>query len=426
MANPGDLIEVVTSDKKYKGILMPRPKFISGNDVIIKLESGYNIGISKRKIKKIKILKKYKSKKEAKRKKIKAKKNLPNISILSTGGTISSKVDYKTGGTYAFLTAEDFLEMEPSILEYANVKARQIEQIMSEDITPNKWVKISREIYNELEKEDVDGVVVTHGTDTMHYTTGMLSFMFEKLSKPVVFTGAQRSTDRGSSDTFMNLKCAVIAATKKIGEVTLCMHATTNDNFCYLHRGTKVRKMHTSRRDSFRSVNQFPIAKIWPNGDMSYLSEFKSPDDTNKLKTKIEKNVALLHIFPGMDPKIIDYYIKNKYKGIVIAGTGLGHVPTSGKYSFLSKIKKATKKGIPVCITSQCLYGRTHEFVYSNLRKLENIGAIFCEDMLPEVAYVKLMHALGKTNNMKKIKKLMKKNMKGEINSKISKNMFMV
>lgn len=421
MANPGDTVEVITTKKKYEGILMPRPKSIKGNDVIIKLNSGYNIGISKRKIKKIKVIKKAKTKK-AKVKKFKNNKNLPTISILSTGGTISSKVDYKTGGTYTSLNAEDFVALEPKILEFANIKARNIEQIMSENVTSDKWIRIAKEINKELNKKEVDGVVVTHGTDTMHYTTAILSFMFEKLSKPVVFVGAQRSTDRGSSDTFMNLKCAVIAATKKLGEITLCMHATTNDNFCYLHRGTKVRKIHTSRRDAFRSINQFPIAKIWPNGDVSFLSEFKISEKETKLRTKIEKKVALIYSYPGIEPSLIDYFVKNGYKGIVIAGTGLGHVPEN----LFPKIKKAVKKGIPVCITSQCLYGRNHESVYSNLRKLKETGAIFCEDMLLEVAYVKLMYVLGKTKNMEKIKELMKENLKGEINPKISKDMYMV
>ena len=421
MAKPGDKVEIITSEKNYKGILIPRAKTAKGKDVIIKLDSGYNVGISRKKIKKIRILKKAKQKK-SKNKKIKNKKDLPTVSILSTGGTISSKVDYKTGGTYASLTAEDFIELEPGILKFANIKARQIEQIMSEDISPNNWIKIAREIKKELDKKEVCGVVVTHGTDTMHYSSAMLSFMFPELSKPIVFTGAQRSTDRGSSDTFMNLKCAVIAATQKIGEVTVCMHATANDNFCYLHRGTKVRKMHTSRRDSFRSINQFPIAKIWTDGKVNFVSDFKKPDKEIKLRTKIQKKVALLYIHPGIEPKIIDYYIKNKYKGIVLAGTGLGHTPKT----LFSKIKKATKKGIPVCLTSQCLYGRTHEFVYSNLRKLKQTGAVFCEDTLPEVAYVKLMYVLGKTKKINEIKELMQKNLAGEINLKISKGMFMV
>jgi len=354
--------------------------------------------------------------------KIKQSKKLPTVSILSTGGTISSKVDYKTGGTYASLTAEDFIQLEPKILKFANIRAKQIEQIMSEDMTPEHWIKIAKEVYKELNKKEVSGVVITHGTDTMHYTAAMLSFMFPKLSKPIVLVGAQRSTDRGSSDTFMNLICSVIAATQKIGEVMVCMHATTNDDFCYLHRGTKVRKMHTSRRDAFRSINQMPIAKIWPDGRIKFLINYKKPDKTNELNIKINKKVALIYVYPGINQNIIDYYLNKGYKGIVIAGTGLGHVPTY----LIQKIKKAVKKGVAVCITSQCFYGRTHSFVYSNLRRLSQTGAIFCEDMLPEVAYVKLMHVLGKTKKLEKIKELMQKNIAGEINPIISKDMFLV
>ena len=296
---------------------------------------------------------------------------------------------------------------------------------MSEDVHPDNWIALAKEVYNALQKKEVSGVVVTHGTDTLHYTAAMLSFMLPKLSKPVVFVGSQRSADRGSSDAFMNLACSVVSATKKIGEVLVCMHATESDNFCYLHRATKVRKMHTSRRDAFRSINQFPIAKVWADGKIKYLSNFKKLDEKNELDTKIDKKVALVYVHPGMSPKVIDYYVKQKYRGIVLMGTGLGHVPTNGRLSLIPKIKSAVKKGIAVCITSQCLYGRTHEFVYSNLRKLSQTGAIFCGDMLPEVAYMKLMHVLGKTKKMDKVKEMMKKNISGELNASLSPEMFL-
>ena len=324
------------------------------------------------------------------------------------------------------MTAEDFLGIEPKMSCFANIKARQIAQIMSEDMNVELWIKIAKEIKKELDKKDVSGVVLTHGTDSMHYTSAILSFMLPKLSKPVVLVGSQRSSDRGSSDTYMNLLCAVIAATKKIGEVTLCMHATTEDNYCYLHRGTKVRKMHTSRRDAFRSINQFPIAKIWPNGRMEFLTGYKKPDSNNEINAKLDKKVAMVYVYPGMDPKIIDYYVKQKYHGIVLVAMALGHVPTNIKgYSLIQNIKNAVKKKIPVCITSQSIYGRVHPFVYSNLRRLEDTGAIFCEDMLPETAYVKLMHVLGQAKNMEKVKELMQKNIAGEINPILSPKTFL-
>ncbi len=426
MANAGDLIEIITKGKIYKGVLMPEPEISKSSSIVIKLDSGYNIGISKRRIRKIKILKKFKKPKIKKKTgRAKVNKKLPTVLIISTGGTISSKVDYATGGTYASLTADDFVSLEPRIAKFANIKTKSFSQIMSEDVNPGNWIALAREVYKGLQKKEVDGIVVTHGTDTLHYTAAMLSFMLPKLSKPVVLVGAQRSADRGSSDAFMNLTCSVVSATKKIGEVVVCMHATESDNFCYLHRATKVRKMHTSRRDAFRSINQFPIAKVWANGEIEYLTGFKKPDGKNELSTKIDKRVALVYVYPGMPPKAIDYYIKQKYKGIVLMGTGLGHVPSNGRLSLLPKIKSAVKKGVAVCMTSQCLYGRTHEFVYSNLRRLENTGAIFCGDMLPEVAYVKLMHALGKTKKMDKLKEIMKKNIAGELNASLSPEMFL-
>lgn len=425
MAKPGEAVEITTKNKKYCGILMPRTELQEHDSEIVKLKSGYNIGISKKKIKKIKVLAKSK-KEKTKKQKIPFDKNLPTVSILSTGGTISSKVDYKTGGVYASLTAEDFAEIEPKISWFANIKARQIAQVMSEDVSPEFWIKLAKEIFKELNKKEVSGVVVTHGTDSMHYTSAMLSFMLPKLSKPVILVGSQRSSDRGSSDTSMNLLCAVIAATKKIGEVAVCMHATTEDNYCYLHRGTKVRKMHTSRRDAFRSINQFPIAKIWTDSRIEFLADYKKPDAETKLNIKLDKKVAIVYVYPGMEPKIIDYYVKQKYHGIVLMAMALGHVPTNVKnYSLINNIKNATRKKIPVCITSQSLYGRVHPFVYSNLRRLEKTGAIFCEDMLPETAYVKLMHVLGQTRKMEQVRGLMQKNISGEINPILSPKSFL-
>ena len=125
---------------------------------------------------------------------------------------------------------------------------------------PEYWVKTARSVADEI-NGGADGVVVAHGTDTMHYTSAALNFMLDT-PVPVVVTGAQRSSDRPSSDAFMNLISSVVAAKSDIAEVTLCMHAEEDDSYCLLHRGTKVRKMHTTRRDTFRSINALPIAKI--------------------------------------------------------------------------------------------------------------------------------------------------------------------
>jgi len=309
----GDEVEVILKDgEKFKGVLIPRPKLLSQDVIVLKLHSGYNIGIKKSKVKSIKVIKKYKPKK---RKKLKLKKNpeLPNVSVISTGGTISSRVDYRTGGVYADYTAEDFIRFEPRVTKFANLEAIPLMNKMSEDIAPKDWIKIAKAVYHELKKGN--SVVITHGTDTMHFTSAALSFMI-KTDKPVILTGAQRSSDRPSSDAYMNFLSSVFAATQDVPAVSICMHATMNDDYCALHIGTRVRKMHSSRRDAFKSIGIDPIAYVWPEGHIKFNWNPK-PNEIS-IDAKLNEKVVLLYAFPTMDLiKEIDA------DGIVIAGTVL-------------------------------------------------------------------------------------------------------
>lgn len=412
---PGDLAEVKTKKNTHTGIIMPRPALITGDDLIVKLDSGYNIGIARKDITSITLIKQHKQKKESKKPPIKFDKKKPTISILSTGGTISSKVDYRTGGVYASYTASDLLESMPELSDIANIKSRALMNVMSEDMTPGVWLEIAAEIAKEL-NSGVDGVVVTHGTDTMHFSTAAVSFLLPNLSKPVVFTGSQRSSDRGSADSFLNLTCSISFAVSDVCGVYLVMHGSLNDTYCYAHLGTKVRKMHTSRRDAFKSINAHPAAKVFPDGRITYLSKVKKRQDLKtKTDLKFEEKIGLVRVFPGMPPKILDFYLEQGYNGLVIEGTALGHVPTEGKMSLIPKIKKAISKGVIVAMTTQCLYGRVHPHVYTNLRKVSHLGVIYCEDMLPETAYVKLGWVLGHTKEYAKAKQMMLTNYAGEI-----------
>lgn len=410
----GDKVEIRTESETLVGILMPRPSILDQDIVIIKLDNGYNIGIQKDKIKNIKVLEEYASKHKDKPE-IKQNPALPKITILSTGGTISSKLDYTTGGVYADYTAEDFIEMMPELRDIANLKARKILSVMSEDMCYSHWKIIAETIEEEL-NNGADGVVVTQGTDTLHFSTAALSFLLSNLAKPVVFTAAQRSIDRGSSDAFMNLLCAVHAAKSDIAEVVTCLHADLNDEACLLIRGTKVRKMHTSRRDAFRPINNLPIAKIYKDGRIDYISEFKKRTDEKMIiDTKFEERVALVMIYPGMDPGIIDYHIEKGCKGIVLAATALGHVPTEGKNSLIPELERAKNKGIPVIIATQTIYGSVHPYVYTNLRRLSiEQNCIFVEDLLPEVAYIKLCFVLGHDAD---VKEMMLTNLHNEFNN---------
>ncbi|MBI4452932.1 Glu-tRNA(Gln) amidotransferase subunit GatD [Candidatus Woesearchaeota archaeon] len=426
---PGDIVKVHTKEEVYEGSLMPRPDIFEKGYFVVKLENGYNIGIDEKRIIKLELVSEYQPSHPQERKQA-HRKGLPTVSILSFGGTISSKIDYRTGGVYASYSAEDFVQMIPELENVANLRAEQVMKIMSEDMAPEHWQAMAESIASELNNDEVAGVVVTQGTDTLHFSTATISFFLRNLNKPVVFTAAQRSIDRGSSDAFSNLLCAIQAAAKFDGAaVVTCLHGTSNDDYCILNRGSRVRKMHTSRRDAFRPINELPLAKVYEKGDIEILNNNYERRNNEKVKVdnKFEKKTALVYVYPGIDPDIFDYYLEKKYKGIVIAATALGHVPvTDPEHSLMKKFKKLIDKGIPIIIATQAIYGRVHPYVYTNLRKLSiELDCIFVEDMLPEVAYVKLGWVLGHTTKHEEVKKMMLTNYAGEINERIGEKGFL-
>jgi glutamyl-tRNA(Gln) amidotransferase subunit D len=410
---------------------MPRIELGDKNCLVLKLKNGYNIGIKFEKgvkIKKIRAVLNVGKKSEKGVEEMIFDKKLPMISIIGTGGTIASKIDYKTGGVYASFSAKDIVIQVPELKEITNIKVEQVMNIMSEDITPDGWREIARAVAKEI-NSGVRGVIVIHGTDTLHYTAAALSFMLKDLSCPVALVGTQRSSDRGSSDTVMNVTCAAnFIVNSDVAEVCTVMHGSMEDDYCFAIRGTKVRKMHTSRRDAFRSIDELPIAKIyWKDKKIEVLNENYKKRSEKKVKVddKIEHKVALVKVYPGINPDIIDFYIDKGYRGIVIEATGIGHTPTLGKFSLLPKIERAVRSGIPVVITSQCLYGRTHPTIYRNTRELLSRGAIYAEDILPETAYVKLSWVLGQTKEMEKIREMMLTNYAGEITERIDPRAFL-
>ncbi len=413
----GDLIRVVKREGNeritFEGLVMPPYELSPGETLTIKLDNGYNVGVLIDAIESVEILEKAVEKpKMAFQEVLPRKEGLPNVTILGTGGTIASRIDYKTGAVHPAFTAEELAKAVPEIFEMANVTPKLIMNILSEDMKPEYWVKIAEEVAKALNSGE-DGVVIAHGTDTMGYTASALSFMLRNLTKPVVLVGAQRSSDRPSSDSAMNLTCAVKMATSEVAEVMVVMHGETSDTYCLAHRGTKVRKMHTSRRDAFRSINDVPIARIWPKGEIEFLrSDYRKRSEGEvEVDGKMEEKVAILKIYPGISGEILDFLVDRGYRGVVIEGTGLGHVPQD----FIPHVQRAVEDGVAVCVTSQCLYGRVNLNVYSNGRKLLKAGAIPCEDMLPETAYVKLMWVLGHTSDLDEVRKMMLTNYAGEI-----------
>ncbi|AIF69128.1 glutamyl-tRNA(Gln) amidotransferase [Palaeococcus pacificus DY20341] len=415
--NVGDYIRVIErengSTAEYEGVVMMPYELSSGETLTLKLDNGYNIGILVDQIVEIQIIEKAKPKELREFKAVLPKKEgLPNVTIFGTGGTIASKIDYKTGAVHPAFTAEELAMAVPEIFDIANITPKLLLNILSEDMKPEYWTKIAHEVAKVL-NDGEDGVVIGHGTDTMGYTAAALSFMLKDLGKPVILVGAQRSSDRPSSDAAMNLICSTRMATADFGEVAVVMHGETGDTYCLAHRGTKVRKMHTSRRDAFRSINDIPIAKIWTSGEIEFLREdYRRRSESEVwVDDTMEEKVALIKSFPGMSGEIIDFFVDKGYRGLVIEGTGLGHTPTY----VIESIRRAIEEGVAVCMTSQCLYGRVNLNVYSTGRELIKAGVIPCEDMLPETAYVKLMWVLGKTQNLEEVKKMMLTNYAGEI-----------
>jgi len=383
--------------------------------IVLKLKNGYNIGINKESAS-LKLL----DKKEEKishtetgqvEKNKNKKEKLPNISILSTGGTIASKIDYRTGAVTSQFSADDVLSAIPELEEIANYNCRMIYSILSENMRPSYWVELARAVYEEI-KNGADGVIITHGTDTMMYTAAALSFMIET-PVPIVLVGSQRSADRPSSDNAMNAICAAKVATSNIAEVCVVMHGSTSDEFCYIHRGTKVRKMHTSRRDAFQSINARPIGRVeYPSGEIKMLSPFvKRGEKKLAINDKLESKCALIKYITGASNESLLFHSGSGYKGIVIEGTGLGHVSTE----WIPLIKTVTDAGIPVVMTSQCINGRVCDRVYDTGRDILKAGAIESEDMLSEVALVKLMWVLGQTKDIEKVTAMMHTNIAGEL-----------
>jgi len=422
-AKVGDRLRIEKAGQIYEGILMPRTELGDPNHLVIKLSSGYNVGVRLAKdVRVSKVAEGRIPKIGPPPLELVPDPKKPNVTVLGTGGTIASRVDYRTGAVYPAFTAEELYAAVPELAELANVKTVAVCNVFSENMRLELWVKTARAVARELNK-GASGVVIAHGTDTMGYTAAALSFMLKGLFRPVVLVGSQRSSDRPSSDAALNLLGAVAVASKlDIAEVCVVMHGSTEDDFCLIHRGTKVRKCHTSRRDTFQTVNDYPIGMV-KGDEITAFGGYNRASPTGKVRVdaKLEPRVALVKVFPGMQSKAIDALLNAGYKGIVLEGTGLGHTPES----LFSGIQRTIKRGVPVVMTSQCVWGRVDMKVYSTGRDLLQLGVIPGEDMLPEVAWIKLMWVLGHTRDLQEVSKLMRTNLAGEISSSTRPDVFL-
>jgi glutamyl-tRNA(Gln) amidotransferase subunit D len=415
-AEIGDVIRVTKDGESWEGILIPRSESGDEYHVVLKMRSGYNVGVrigSTAKVEKVG---------EGAKPTFtppplpEQNQSLPRVAIVSTGGTIASRVDYRTGGVRAALSASELYSVVPELSEIAVVDTEILFSIFSENITAKHWVATAEAVAKHIEN-GVDGVVVAHGTDTLGYTAAALSFALQDLPVPVVMVASQRSADRPSSDAATNLVGAVRAAVSApFAEVVIAMHETVSDTSIVFHRGTKARKCHTSRRDTFKSINASPLARLEDDKIIMLTKGYSKRDVSRKLtlKPNFEEKVALVKAYPDINPQVIDWYVEKGIRGIILEGTGLGHV---GDYLF-SAIRKAVEEGVVVGMTSQCLWGRLNMNVYDQGRDLLALGVISLDDMLPETAYVKLRWVLGQTTDTEEAKRLLKENVANEYSAR--------
>ena len=417
----GDRVEVHLTKLIYEGILIESSED-EKDVVLIKLDSGYNIGFNKKDVVEIKIMKKGKDVKE--KIEIKNDPKKPNVGMIITGGTIASKSNPRKGGVDWLTDPNELFKFYPELFEKVNVLKVEVPFMKaSEDMDFKDWQKIARVAEKLLNDKEIKGIIVTHGTDFLHYTGAALSFFLRDLNKPVVLTYSQRSIDRASSDANLNLQCSALTAISDIAEVVLVGHATQDDDYCNVMGGTKVRKLHSSRRDAFKSVNDKPIAKVYADKIVVEEKHETRKKSKVKLDLKVEEKVALVKVYPGQEPDILDYYLDNDYKGIVLEMGGLGHVPTMrAKKGWTKKLKEVQQKGLVVCAVAQTIFGRLDPLVYSNGRELLGTGVIYLEDMLAETALVKLGWVLGHAewaSSKEKVKEKMLENVAGELNDRL-------
>jgi len=410
-------------DEKKEGIFINE----TNTHIFIKLKSGYNIGIEKKKIKSIKLLEEKKRSTKPKRREVKEKKDLPTISILHTGGTVASKVDYSTGAVMAKFTEEEILQLFPELKDIANVHSRLIRNMQSEMMRFPHYNILAEAVKKEAEK-GVDGIIITHGTDTLHYTSAALSFALENLGIPVLLVGSQRSSDRPSTDAATNLiSAAKFIANTDYSGVCICMHSDTNDKECAILNGLKSKKFHTSRRDAFKPINARAVATIQiDSGKTKFQSTYSKKDKKKKITIKPfndKLKIGLLEAHPHMYASEILCY--KDFDGLVVELLGIGHMPTmkvdeftEENEKFLKALRELAKK-IPVAVSAQTIFGRIDMNVYTPGKQLIDAGLIGnYTDMHPELAFIKLAWLLS-NHKKEEVKKLFETNLKGEISERI-------
>jgi glutamyl-tRNA(Gln) amidotransferase subunit D len=409
-------VRITKGNARYEGLLLPRSEHTDDVYVTLKVDTGYNLGVLIDDDTKIEELGYQKGSYQLPHINVERKKELPNVTLLGTGGTVASRLDYRTGSVLPAFTPEELFSAVPELISAVNLTPKTLYQILSENFRPEYWVKTAEAIGKEIES-GADGVIIGHGTDTMCTTGAALSYFLQSLPVPVVLVGSQRSSDRPSSDGPRNiLYAATLAGRENFAEVVVCMHGGTSDSYDLVHRATRCRKMHSSRRDTFRTLDDIPLGKIDDSGVTWFKDDVRPRGRVEDfcLDTKIDPRVGMLYSYPGMSPDILDSMVDRGYHGVVIIGTGLGHVGTD----MFPALERCQEEEIPVVLVVEPLFGYIQLRVYETGRDMLARGVIEGANMLPSAAYTKLIWVLGHTRNIEEVKRLMQTDVAGEITSR--------
>jgi glutamyl-tRNA(Gln) amidotransferase subunit D len=404
---------VETTRGKFQGIILPRSENDDDKHIVIKLITGYNVGIDVDTILDMKETGYKEAHYKIPEREFPCTPGLPKVKLFGTGGTIASRLDYRTGAVIPAFSPGELYGAVPELADICNLETEKLFAVFSENMGPEQYKKLAISIGEEIRK-GTQGIIIGHGTDTMHHTAAAMSYMLQNLPVPVVMVGSQRSSDRPSSDAALNLMhAAKTAGHSDIAEVMVNMFGPTSDEYALLHQGTRVRKMHSSYRSTFRTIGDTPIAMVTRDKITPIKTNYnkRRTDCTVTVQPYFEERVAIVYYYPNMHPDIIDSLTDNGYKGIVIAGTGLGHI----NKPVYPAIRRAVEKGVHIYMTVQTLWGFVHMFVYDTGRDLMSMGIVPGENLLPEVAYIKLGWVLGQTNDKEEVKRLMLTPVAGDI-----------
>ncbi len=417
-------VEIHIGTGTFTGIVLPRSETADPHHIVIKLRSGYNVGIEATGVEKITVQGRKEAHYKIPEKEFPFDPAKPRVKLLGTGGTIASRLDYRTGAVIPAFSPGELYGSVPELADICNLETEKLYGVFSENMGPEQWVGTARAIGREIEK-GVQGIVIGHGTDTMHHTAAILSFMVQNTPVPIVMVGSQRSSDRPSSDAALNLMHSVkTAAESDIAETMVCMFGPTSDVYGLLHRGTRVRKMHSSYRSTFRTIGDIPLAMVSRESIRPLRHDYhhRRQDRNVTINTAFEERVSIVYYYPNMKPDIIESLVDNNYRGIVIAGTGLGHV----NKPLYPALRRAQQKGIAVYMTVQTLWGYVQMYVYDTGRDMMELGVIPGANMLPEVAYMKLGWALGQTKDVLKVREIMMTPVAGEITEREPSNGYLI